>query len=146
MFQVGEYIFHGSQGVCKVANVGKLDMPGIPKDKLYYTLEPLQTPKGKVFIAVDNNKSVIRPIISKEEALKLIDHMDELEELQISDERNRAIFYKEALKTCDCRELVKIIKTTYLRKKTRSDAGKKTGRTTRNILSLQRILCTQSWV
>lgn len=125
MFQVGEYIYHGSHGVCKVMDIGRLDIPGLDKDKLYYTLEPIQTPKGKIFFAVDNNKTVTRPILTKEEAMELIEQIKDLEELEVKDEKNRAGVYKEALKTCDCKEMVRIIKTTYLRKKSRTAAGKK---------------------
>lgn len=125
MFQIGEFIFYGLQGVCKVVDIGHPGFSGVPKDKLYYTLEPAKCPGDKIFTPVDNTKTVIRPIISKDEAMKLIDGMDELEIFEIPDERKREFYYKNAIKKCDCEELVKIIKTTYLRKKSRNAAGKK---------------------
>lgn len=125
MFQAGDYIVYGPQGVCRILEVGTLDLPGIPKDRLYYTLEPLHVLGGRVFTPVDNQKVIIRPVINREEALKLIDSMEQIETLWVPDERKRELCYRDAIKTCDCRELVRIIKTTYQRKKSRTAAGKR---------------------
>lgn len=125
MFEIGEFIIYGPQGVCKVADIGYMDLPGIPRDRLYYTLEPCHVLGGKVFTPVDNKKAIIRPIISREKAMELIDDMENIETLWVADERKREFAYKEAIRKCDCRELVKIIKTTYLRKKSRTAAGKR---------------------
>lgn len=125
MFQVGDFIIYGPQGVCKVTDIGYMDLLGIPKDRLYYTLEPCRVLGGKIFTPVDNRKAVIRPVISRDEALKLIDDMENIEILWVPDERKREYTYKDAIRKCDCRELIKIMKTTYLRKKSRAAAGKK---------------------
>ena len=125
MFQIGEFIFYGLQGVCKVVDIGNPGIDGVSKDRLYYTLEPLRNSGAKIFTPVDNAKTVIRPIISREEAMKLIDGMNEMEMFEIPDERKREFYYKNAIKKCDCTELVKIIKTTYLRRQNRNAAGKK---------------------
>ena len=125
MFHVGEFVVYGSQGVCKVTDVGCLNLPGAPDDRLYYTLEPCHILGGKIFTPVDNQKAIIRPVISKDEAITLIDDMTDIETLWVPDERKRESYYKDALRKCDCLELVKIIKTTYLRKQSRVAAGKK---------------------
>ncbi|MEY8426537.1 CarD family transcriptional regulator [Lachnospiraceae bacterium 46-15] len=125
MFHVGEFVVYGSQGVCKVTDVGCLNLSGAPSDRRYYTLEPCHILGGKVFTPVDNQKAIIRPVISKDEAMSLIDDMTDIETLWVPDERKRESYYKDALRKCDCRELVKIIKTTYLRKQSRAAAGKK---------------------
>ena len=68
---------------------------------------------------------VIRPVISRERALELIDGMKEAEGLGIQDEKKREDDYKEALKTCRAEELVKMIKTIYARGRSRAARGKK---------------------
>ena len=40
MFKAGDFVVYGSNGVCRVQKVGTLDSPGVPKDRLYYTLIP----------------------------------------------------------------------------------------------------------
>lgn len=100
MYLVGEYIVYGTSGVCKVEAVGSMQMSGVNKDKLYYTLAPLY---------------------SKE----LIEQIPTIELLWVADEKRREDIYKTALRTCDCREWIKIIKTLYLRKMSRIAEGKK---------------------
>lgn len=127
MFKVGEYVVYGNSGVCKVVEVGPLDVGGISKDRLYYTLVPVDLKGSKVFTPVDNGKVIIRSIISETEAMDLIDDIKNVETILADDEKGREFIYKESLKTCDCRDLVKIIKTSYLRRQSRITDGKKAG-------------------
>lgn len=125
MFQVGEFIIYGNNGVCRVAEIGNLNSPGISKERIYYTLEPYRCAGSRIFTPVDNDKVTIRPVISKEEAMDLIDDINNIEALWIIDEKHRELNYKEAVLKCDCRELVKMIKTIYQRKQERISTGKK---------------------
>ena len=125
MFQVGDFIVYGSRGVCIVEEIGTLDIPGVPKDRMYYTLSPCYESKSKIFTPVDNQKVIMRPVLKKEEALQLIDEMKEIHLLGISDEKRREEEYKSSLQTCDCKELIRVIKTIYLRGQKRKAEGKK---------------------
>ncbi|WP_075720425.1 CarD family transcriptional regulator [Roseburia sp. 499] len=126
MFQTGDYMIYGNSGVCQVESVGTIDtIPGIPKDKIYYTLKPLYIKGSTIYTPVDNQKVLIRPLILKEEAMQLIDGIEEIETLWISNEKQREEVYKEELATCDCKELIKIIKTVYQRMQERLAEGKK---------------------
>ena len=125
MYLVGEYIVYGTSGVCKVEAVGSMQMSGVNKDKLYYTLAPLYSKGSKVYTPVDNDKVVMRPVFTKEEAKELIEQIPTIELLWVADKKRREDIYKAALRTCDCREWIKIIKTLYLRKMSRIAEGKK---------------------
>ena len=125
MYLVGEYIVYGTSGVCKVEAIGPMQMSGVSKDKLYYTLAPLYSKGSKVFTPVDNDKVVMRPVLTKEEAEELIAQIPSIELLWVADEKRREDIYKSALRTCDCKEWIKIIKTLYLRKMSRIAEGKK---------------------
>ena len=67
----------------------------------------------------------MRPVMTREEAMELIDQMREISPLWIQNERKREEEYREAVRTCDGRELVRIIKTIYLRRRKRMSEGKK---------------------
>ena len=125
MFQTGDYIVYGSRGVCRVDKIGPLDFSGHEKGKLYYTLLPYYVEGSIVYVPVEANSAIMRPIMTKEEALALIDEIPQIEELWINDERSRETAYKEAVKSCDNRELIRIIKTIYQRGKSRMAAGKR---------------------
>ena len=125
MFQAGDVIVCGTHGVCRVEKVGPLSSAVADRDRLYYTLKPLYERGSVVFTPVDNEKMVIRPVISREEALRLIDGIRDAEALGIEDERKREENYKTALKSCRGEELVKMIKTINARKRSRAARGKK---------------------
>ena len=125
MFQAGDVIVCGTHGVCRVEKVGPFSSAVADRDRLYYTLKPLYERGSVVFTPVDNEKMVIRPVISREEALRLIDGIRDAEALGIEDERKREENYKTALKSCRAEELVKMIKTINARKRSRAARGKK---------------------
>lgn len=125
VFEIGEYIVYGNTGVCKVEEVTKMPVPGTQGDKLYYALEPIYHKGSRVFTPVDNQKVKMRPVLTMQEADELIGRIKEIDLLWVKNEKDREQIYKDTLRTCDCEELVKIIKTLYLRKKTRLEAGKK---------------------
>ena len=125
MFQAGDVIVCGTHGVCRVEKVGPLSSAVADRDRLYYTLKPLYERGSVVFTPVDNEKMVIRPVISREEALRLIDGIRDAEALGIEDERKREENYKTALKSCGAEELVKMTKTINARKRSRAARGKK---------------------
>lgn len=125
MFEVGEYIIYGRSGVCKIEKVGSLDIVSIEKGKIYYTLVPVYTKESKIFTPVDNQKIIMRRVISKEKAINLIENIKDTDLLWVEDDKKREGIYKEALRKCDCKQLIKIIKTLYLRKQSRIEEGKK---------------------
>lgn len=125
MFAIGEYIVYGNTGVCKVIETKNMATPGTKDDRLYYTLEPVYDKGCRLFIPVDNQKVKMRPILTKQEAEELIGRIKEIDILIVTDEKNREEMYKEAIRTCNCEEWIRIIKTLYLRKKARLEAGKK---------------------
>lgn len=125
MYEVGDYIVYGNNGVCLVEKVGPLESKVASRDKVYYTLSPCYVKGSTIFTPADNNKVLMRPVMTKQEGLNLIDEMDEMEDLWITDEKSREAEYKEALQSCEARELVKVIKTIFKRKQTRIAEGKK---------------------
>ena len=125
MFKVGEYVVNGANGVCKVEKIGPMELSGVESDKQYYTLLPLYTRGSQVYTPVDNKKVVLRSVISRQEACNLIDEMRDIEGITVKDDKKREIAYKEAIKSCDCREFIRIINTVLKRKKERLAAGKK---------------------
>ncbi len=123
MFKVGDYVVYGNTGVCKIEDIGPLSIGN--SDKEYYTLVPVYGRNSKLYTAVDSDKVVIRPIMTKQESDALINEMEEIDALRIGDEKRREEIYKETMRTCDCKEWVRIIKTLYSRKMDRLSRGKK---------------------
>lgn len=125
MFHVNDSIIYGNHGVCRITDCGRIAISMADKDRIYYTLQPIYQNETVIYAPVDNCKTVMRYVITKEEAENLIGDIPKIDSMWIVNEREREVLYKSALKTCDCRELVKIIKTIYQRKEARIQSGKK---------------------
>lgn len=124
MFEINEFVIHTTGGICQVTDIAPLDMPGADKDRKYYFLVPIKARGSRVFVPIDNTNA-IRRVMTDEEAWELIDEIPGIEELQVDNDKIREAKYKEAIKSCDCRELIKIIKNLYSRKLKRLEEGKK---------------------
>ena len=125
MFEVGDYVVHGNNGVCRVEAVQTMDGIGADKKRVYYTLVPLYTSGSKLFVPTDSKKVVTRSVMTKKEVKKLMEEWDEIETLWVENDKNREEVYKEALRSCDSRQWVKLIKTSYQRNQSRIRNGKK---------------------
>ena len=130
MYQTNDYIIYGSTGVCKIEEICTPDFArelGI--DKLYYRISPVYRSET-IYVPVDT-KNFIRPVLTKEEAEDLIAKMPEIREsdVQVSDHRVLAEKYKLSIKSHECEDLIRLIKTVYFRSQEMINAGKKPGQT-----------------
>ena len=125
VFGIGEFVVCGNKGVCSVENITTLNISGVDKDRKYYILKPLYMAGSTVYVPVDSPKESMRSVFTREEAEKLIQKIPEVELLSINNDKLSEQVYKECLKKNDPVELVKIIKTIYLRKQKRIEAGRK---------------------
>ena len=126
MFGKGEIVFYENKGVCEVMDVITMNLQGIPKDKLFYVLHPYFTKDDKIFTPIDNDKIIMRKLITKEEVDQLVGEISEIEELKIDNEKMREETYKECIRSCECKQWVRIIKTLKKRRNRRIQEGKKT--------------------
>ena len=125
MFEVGDYVVHGNSGVCRVEGIQQMDGFGTGNKRMYYTLVPIYSSGSKLFVPTDSKKVITRSVMTKKEVKKLLEEWDEIETFLVDNDKKREEVYKEALKSCDSRQWVKLIKTSYQRNKTRMESGKK---------------------
>ena len=125
MYEKGEYVVYGQNGICLIQDVTELQMPGAEKSRLYYVLIPEMNGSNTIYIPVDNEKLTIRRILSEQEAQHLRSEIPQLEPLAIVTEKARELEYKAAFRSCDCLQWARLIKTLYLRRQERLAQGKK---------------------
>lgn len=125
MYNKGDYVVKIPEGICKIENVGYLDISGINNDREYYTLVPIKEKSSKIYIPTDSCKGRIRNVISKEDAIKFIKSIPDINEKDISNEKMREQEYKAAILSCDNKKIVSIIKLIYSRRQERINQGKK---------------------
>lgn len=125
MFERGEYIIYGTAGVCRVEDITTMNMGGASAERLYYVLSPSSQKGGRIYTPVDSGKTLMRRIMTGQEARDLIEQIPQIRELGVANEKEREEQYKKCMRSCDCREWIRIIKTLYMRKVERSAQGKK---------------------
>lgn len=115
MFKIGEYIIY-KRDLCKIKNI----------EGEYYTLSSIQDESLVIKVPISNKFKNLRYPLSKKEAQTLITKIPSIEVLNITDKLLENT-YRELMKTNNHEDLIKIIKTTYLRNKERINKGKKVG-------------------
>lgn len=125
MFDKGEYVVAGNNGICKIKEITHIAMTGANKEKLYYVLVPVENEDRTIYSPVDSTKVVMRNVLTKDEAEEFISEISDIDEMEEENYSFKEEEYKEMMKTCDCRQWVKLIKTLYIRKKKRIAGGKK---------------------
>lgn len=114
----------GSKGVCVVENVTTLDINGVDKLRQYYILKPVYQSGSTVYIPVDAPGDM-RSVLTRYEAERLIDTIPEIPLLVIPNDKMTEQIYKECMRTGDCREWIKVLKTIHERKQKRQQLGRK---------------------
>lgn len=125
VFSKGEYVVVGNKGVCAVEDITTLNISGVDKEREYYILKPVYMSGSTVYVPVDTAKESMRRILTKEEAKQLIEGIPEILPITTSNDKLLEQEYRGCMKTNCCEEWIKIIKTIYLRKQKRLEAGRK---------------------
>ncbi len=128
-YDVGDLVIYGSIGVCRVDEIGFLDISGINKSRPYYTLSALYSDET-VFTPVDTT-IFMRPLISNEEAKDIIMKIPGIP-APIYQNRNLKLLeehYQALLQSHECTAMVQIIKAVYMKNEAARKNGNKLGQT-----------------
>lgn len=109
------------RSVCEVKDVLKK----FRDNKDYYKLAPIYDDSLLINAPVEGFDELYRPILTKSEAEGLIDNIPEVDCAEIENERVVEAAYKSLYDTQKHEDLVKIIKTTYLRAEEKLEKGLK---------------------
>ena len=112
MFQIGEYIVYGRSGICQIEDITHLKIAGADEKRLYYVLVPLNIKGNRVYFPVDKKDANARKVITRQEAMALLDEIPKIQEIGVSNEKLREESYKQALNSCDYRQWVAVLKGT----------------------------------
>ncbi len=125
MYQVNDLIIYGNNGVCKVEEIGIPNIMGIDRKKQYYILSPIYSKGSLIYTPVENSKVTMRRIITIEEAQELIDCIPSIPTIEIGNDKFLDEKFRSAISSQDCEELIKVIKTVYIKQQDKISEGKK---------------------
>lgn len=121
MFQVGDYAVYKND-VCIVKEIKENHYAG----RDYYVLTPIDDTSLTIDVPVENKMGLLRTIMPKEEAEALIEKIPSIQPIECND-RLIENEYKKLMYSGSKEDLIRIIKTTYLRNAERVQLGKKIG-------------------
>lgn len=117
MFAPGDYVIYSVEGVCRVEEAGRLNVPGLDRTRDYYRLTPYY--RGGVIYTPVDGKAAIRRVLSKPDLQALLPQLPDLPELSDvpGDIKQQAGFYRDILAGHDCLRLLQLCKTIYNKQK-----------------------------
>lgn len=129
MYKVNDYVMY-RKDVCKVTEIKEKAF----QDNDYYVLASVQDESLTMQVPVKNDK--IRPLITKKEVEVFIKAIPGLEIIEVDNDKMLEAEYKVLLNSGKQEDLIRIIKTTYLRNQKRIDEKKKVGSIDQNYFEL----------
>jgi CarD family transcriptional regulator len=121
-YRKNDYLIHKDSGVCVVEDVGFTQIS--PSHKEYYTLRPLGEEKYKVYVPIDNTQCIVRRVLTKQQALELLERIEGIEAIPVDDEKKCKDAYNSALRDNNSHDWIGLIKTLIIRAGQRQEQGK----------------------
>ncbi|HAB59536.1 MAG TPA: hypothetical protein DCE48_02275 [Lachnospiraceae bacterium] len=123
MYQVNDVIVYGNNEVCKIETI---DIPDfIETTEKYYYLRPLSNPASILYVKTTNTQKPMRNILSKENAEDLLSELPTIEALYNQNDKVREKEFRDIIRSCDCKQLLQMLKGILLEKKLKETTGKK---------------------
>ena len=136
MYKAGDTVMYGTFGICNIESIEKRDLTG--KEKEYYVLRHVNSDKNIFYVPIDNESALskMRRICTKAEVDELISHMNSEQLIWIDNEIKRKEEYSRIIKDADKHEIIRLIKTLYLRRKELAESGRRLRSVDENFLDI----------
>ena len=111
MYQLDEKVVYANYGVCIVSQVdAPMTFGGV--ERSYYVLTPTRKRGGTVYVPTDH-EDLMRPVMSRAEALSLIDSLASIQIDDYKDNNSRAVedHFRKILRTNDIAAAAQVVKT-----------------------------------
>ena len=128
MFQAGDLVVYGTTGVCRVESIDQPNMTGADRNKKYYRFKPFYQ-DGVIYTPVDNTKVSIRPVITREEADRLIDLIPSIraEAYRAPTLQALAQHDQKAVHSHSCLALIELMMSIYTKQKQAESLNRRLG-------------------
>jgi len=124
VYQKGDHVVYNSVGVCRVVDICRKDF-GDGTEGEYLILETVYGNGMTVYIRTDSYKDILRPLLTRDELLALIQTLPDADDEWITDNPTRKELFHHAIQSKDQGELIRMIKLLYTRKRNLENEGKR---------------------
>ena len=126
-----ELVVHESAGVCRVTDIQMMNRP----QREYYVLSPLYDKNSTFYIPTDSAQEPLRPVMTREQAMALIEQIPGMAELTFSSINDEKVRAADILSSGDQIRLAQLAKTMHhLQRKRNHTKSKNAYATDRGIL------------
>lgn len=127
MYQVGEKIIYGGNGVCVIDEIKLIETPHTQETQQYYVIRPMFQ-DCKISVPVDTNV-FMRPVISQAEAEALVDSIPGIDVEPYYNPALRQLqeYYDTKLNTHRCEDLVELTMSLHRKKLKTQEQKRKFG-------------------
>lgn len=124
MFELGQTVLYGTEGVCIIDRIEQMKVNRVRTK--YYVLKPVHRDGATVFVPMDNELLLakMRPILSREEIDTILTHVHDDEVAWIEDHNERKQVFQSILGTGNCTQILRMLRTLYLRRQQLIERGK----------------------
>lgn len=126
MYQIGDMVLYGMEGVCEITGKEHRATAGVEGD--YYVLKPVENGQSTVWVPAGNPQLVhkMRKLLSAQEVYQLIHKMASQPVMPWeNNDRARRDHFQEILRSGDRMSLISMIRTLYLHQQELAAKGKK---------------------
>lgn len=121
MYKINDIVMY-KRDVCKIKDIKTNNLNG----SKYYVMVPLTDDSLIIDTPVENRLGYIKDLISLEEVKSLINEIPNLEPFDNLDNKNIEMYYKNAIYNGSHKDLIRVIKSSYIRNENRIKNNKKT--------------------
>ena len=124
MFQVGDRVIYGTEGVCRIERIESLRVGGHAAP--YYVLSPIYREGATVYVPLNNERLTerMKRVLSPQELEALLAAAVRNEPLWLDDPNERKHLYSVVLLGGDRQELLRLVQTLYRRREKLTALGK----------------------
>ena len=109
MWKKDELVVHESAGVCRVTDIQMMNRP----QREYYVLSPLYDKNSTFYIPTDSTQNPLRPVMTREQALALIEQIPGMTELRFASINDEKACAADILSSGDQLRLAQLTKTMH---------------------------------
>ena len=112
MYQVGDAVLYGSNGICRIREVTRMESCGMVDD--FYVLKPVSSEATTVFV----------PLLSPEAIRELLDSLEDAAPIWVENENQRKTLYREIMNSGDRSAIFRVYLTLRRLRSEREKKGK----------------------
>ncbi|MCM1524671.1 MAG: hypothetical protein NC120_09470 [Ruminococcus sp.] len=124
MFDIGQSVVYAGSEICRIDSKVTRCFDGV-NEQVYFRLIPEESASSSYYIPEDKLSCRVRPLLTGEEILAVIDEMPETQAKWSENRSERKEMFGKVLRSDDYRQILGVMKALYLEKEKRSTQGRK---------------------